>query len=100
MDCNTCKEKQKQVSPVAYFVHEAEMSRLERANKRAWITCIILILALIISNAAWIWYESQFIEEEWTFEASTEGGGNAIANGNGEVHYYGEVQSYPQDKNP
>lgn len=99
-DCNTCKEKRKSLEPVPYIVHESAMARQERNNKRLWIVVIILIAALILSNAAWIYYESQFVDESWTYEATTDDGGNAIANGDGEVNYYGESESDPQEKNP
>jgi len=45
---------------ISYFVHEAEMARQERTIKRLWILCIIMFLALVVTNAGWIWYESQF----------------------------------------
>lgn len=38
----------------------------ERTIKRLWIVIIILTALLFASNAAWIWYESQFTEEEIT----------------------------------
>lgn len=60
MDCETCKEKRKQAEPVPYIVHEADMARMERNNKRLWIVLILLIALLVGSNIAWIWYESQF----------------------------------------
>ena len=70
-DCNTCKEKKKSLEPVPYIVHESAMARQERNNKRLWIVVIILIAALILSNAAWIYYESQFIEESVWQEVDT-----------------------------
>lgn len=64
----------------------------ERTVKRLWIIIILLIVLFVGSNAAWIWYESQFIDEEWTFEADADGDSNAIANGNGEVYFYGSAR--------
>lgn len=61
----------------------------ERTIKRLWVIIIILVLLLAGSNAAWIYYESQFVEEEWTFDAYSDGDSNAIANGDGEVYFYG-----------
>ena len=72
----------------------------ERTIKRLWILIILLIILLFGSNAAWIYYESQFAEESWTFEATADDGGNAIANGNGEVTYYGTVESNASEENP
>lgn len=69
--------------------------------KRLWIIIIILTILLFATNAAWIYYESTFIDETWTIEAQTDDGGDAIANGNGEVTYNGNGESnaheaYPQ----
>ena len=41
---------------VPYFVHEGEMCRAERTQKRLWVVIIILIIALIGTNAGWIIY--------------------------------------------
>ena len=67
---------------------------------RLWVTIMLLIILLFASNAAWIYYESQFSDETWTYEATTDGGGNAIANGDGEVNVYGESESNAQKTNP
>lgn len=45
---------------VPYIVHESAQARLERIVHRLWISTIILIVLLIGTNAAWLWYESQF----------------------------------------
>jgi hypothetical protein len=44
----------RQPAAVPYIVHESEMFRAERYNRRLWALCALLILALVISNAAWI----------------------------------------------
>ena len=77
---------------IPYFAHEGEMARMERANKRLWIIIIILIVALIGTNAGWLVYESQYQTETVTtesYEASADGGGNAVLNGSGEVNIFG-----------
>ena len=64
--------------------HEGDMARMERANKRLWVIIIILIVALIGSNAAWIYYESQFEEISTQIEAEQEtndGGDNYVVGG-------------------
>lgn len=100
MDCNTCKEKKKSLEPVPYIVHESAMARQERNNKRLWIVVIILIAALILSNAAWIYYESQFTEEvqKVTQDVDT-GDGTAIVSGIGDVNY-GESQTDGENEAP
>ena len=71
----------------------------ERTIRRLWILIILLIVLLFASNGAWIYYESQFADESWTYEATTERG-NAIANGSGEVRIYGDSESDTYQENP
>ena len=88
------EDKQENVT-IPYFVHESVMARLERVNKRLWITvfvCLAIIAGMFI-------YEAQFVDESWRFEATTDGGGDAIANGDGEVYYYGESESNSPQEN-
>lgn len=64
--------------------HEGDMARMERANKRLWVVIIILIVALIGSNAGWIYCESQFEEISTQIEAEQEtddGGDNYVVGG-------------------
>ena len=97
--------------PVPYVVHESDMARfeqshkedmdrLERANRRQfWI--IIILIAVIIAGFCWFeWRESQFADEVWTFEAATDAGGTAVANGTGEVNFYGEGEGNSQTARP
>ena len=102
MNCVECKEHQRETAPVPYTVHEGDMARSERSNKRLWILIILLILALIATNAAWIYYESQFedITTTTTYEASSDDGGTAVANGEGSVNVYGQGASDQDDQNP
>ena len=92
-DCNACKEKHKAAEPVPYIVHESDMARQERAIKRLWIALILVIVLLVGSNCVWFYYNSQFetVSEstEESYEATVDGGGVAIANGDGEVNYGG-----------
>lgn len=53
-------ENQNQRADVPYIVFEGEMSRAERHIKRLWIALIVAIVALLCSNVAWLYYESQF----------------------------------------
>ena len=91
------EEELKQVT-VPYVVHEGEMTRMERTNHRLWILCIMLLVALLATNAGWIWYESQWevVSTTESYEIDSGEGGNAIYNGSGEVHINGEST---QDQN-
>ena len=81
-----------------FFAHESAMSRMERANKRLWIIILILILALVGTNAGWICYESQFTDEVITQEVDT-GIGTAVVSGIGDA-IYGESKADDQTPNP
>ena len=67
--------------------HEGDMARMERANKRLWVVIIILIVALIGSNAGWIYYESQFVDEVSVEQEVDTGKGDAFVNGIGDFNY-------------
>ena len=55
-NCETCKKTQNAPESVPYIVHEASMARMERHIKRLWITVLVLIVMLVATNGAWIWY--------------------------------------------
>lgn len=80
---------------IPFVTHEADMERLERTNKRLWFLCILLVLMLVGTNSAWIWYESQWeviesteISQSVTQDAD-EDGSNTFVGGD----YYGETDS-------
>lgn len=61
------------VKDVPYIVHEGAMARAERTVKRLWILSIILLIALVATNACWIWYESQWeVVDEVTTQTVTQ----------------------------
>lgn len=80
-DCKSCKEKVKDVS---YIVHEGAMARMERTVKRLWITIILLIALLVGTNGAWLWYESQFVDEV-TITQENEDGYNSYIGNDGDI---------------
>ena len=86
MDCQTCKEMRKTVEPVPYIVHESAMARQERTIKKLWVLLIIVISLLVVTNGAWLYYESQFEDTTVTQEVETEDG-NAFVAGIGDVNY-------------
>lgn len=92
----------KEPAYIPYFVHEAEMDRLERLNKRWFIIALIIFLAFIGTNAGWIWYESQFEDQVVTesYTSTADGNSTAVANGDGSVTIYGvEGNVHPNDTN-
>lgn len=84
---------------IPYVAFESSMARLERTIKRLWILAIILIALLFGTNAAWIYYESQFIEESVVVEQEVDTGeGDAFVSGNGDIRY-GESSTESNEKN-
>ena len=49
-----------QPASIPFYVHEGEINRLERINKRFFILLLIVFFALVGTNAYWIWYESRY----------------------------------------
>ena len=94
-NCETCKKVQNAPESVPYIVHESSMARMERQVKRPWITVLVLIVMLVATNSAWIWYESKFSGIETTIEAEQDGSCVNIVSG-GDLDYGAESK----DNNP
>ena len=93
--CGDCKKEHNASESVPYIVHEASMARMERQAKRLWITVLALIVILVATNGAWIWYESHFSDIVATIEAEQDGSGVNIVSG-GDLDYGAESK----DNNP
>lgn len=83
---------------VPYIVHEGDMTRLERTNRRLWILSIMLVLLLVGTNAGWIWFENQFQEVETVTTQEVDqdvdtGEGAATVIGIGGIYGAGETES-------
>lgn len=65
---------------INYAAHEGMMARMERTIRRLWILCIILILLLAGTNAAWFYYESQFVDEVTITQDNKDGYNNYVGN--------------------
>lgn len=44
---------------VRYYV-EVMTATMERTIRRLWILALVLVVLLVGTNVAWLWYESQF----------------------------------------
>ena len=66
---------------IPYIAHESEVARQERTIKRLWILTIVIFLAFVLSNGAWIVYESSYADTITTREAEQEGSGTNIISG-------------------
>ena len=91
------KEEQKAVQ-IPYYVHEMEMTRLDRINKRIWIILIVIFLAFVGTNAGWIIYESQF-ETVSVHQEVDSGEGPAVVSGTGNA-IYGESEANGNNPSP
>ena len=89
MDCETCKEKRKVIAQtpkdVPYIAHESAVARLERVIKRLWVLVLALIILLCASNAAWIWWESQYQTIETTITQENADGYNNYIGNDGDI---------------
>ena len=77
---------EERVAEIPFFVHEADMARLERTNKRLFIVVLVLILSLIGTNGAWIKYENSFQDIVVT-QDSLDGNNNYIGEDGDIVNY-------------
>ena len=97
------EEKKAPDYQIPYFVHEEDMNKIDMSHRRVekwlFILCFALLVALIGSNVGWIIYESQFEDVVTeTYSAETDGGGTAIANGDGSVSLNGESDLYKDNQ--
>ena len=81
--CNHCGTNSTPAS-VPYVVHESAMARAERHTKALIWVIVLLIVLLVGSNGAWLWYENQFkvVEETTTTitQDNADGYNNYIGN--------------------
>lgn len=87
------------------FIIESSLAKLEKANTKLWIVILVLILALIGTNAGWLWYESQYEDtvtttQTVTQEAMSDGNSDIILKSIGGDYYGGESETdYNNDNN-
>lgn len=65
---------------VPYIVYESEMTRLERIIRRQFVLIIVALCFLVGTNAVWIWYENQFMDEVTVTQDLDSDSGDAIIN--------------------
>jgi hypothetical protein len=70
---------------VSQYFHEGTVAMMERTIRRLWITVILLIVLLVGTNGAWLYFESQWEYYETT-EIDQDGEGVNIVGG-GDVSY-------------
>lgn len=77
---------------IPYFAHEGMLARMERQLKRLFITVIVLIAALIITNGAWLYSWMQYDYDSQIITADQDGRGINIIGG-------GDIQYGPESDN-
>ena len=84
---------------VPYIVHEADMARMERSNKRLSVLATVVVALLFISNALWLWVWNQYeyVDTVTTSVQQDGEGNNIIGNGN-EVENGSDSNDY-EDEN-
>lgn len=92
--CNNCVTENKNIV-VPYAAHEIAIATSERHSKRLWIVILVLIVALLGTNLAWIIYENSFDDYVITqdVEQDAENGTNNFVGGN----VYGEAEDKNND---
>lgn len=87
-ECNNCGKIDPNAS-IPFAAFEANEQRHERKERNFFIVILVLIGLLVLSNLAWLLYQSQFevVEETETYSISqeSEGDANSIING-GEIN--------------
>ena len=85
-DCKSCKVKEQPSETVPYIVHEGTMARAEITIKRLWITILLLIVLLVGTNGAWIWYCNQWeTVESWEIMQENDGANNNFIGNEGYI---------------
>lgn len=69
------KKKVEESLKIPFVAHESEVSRLERIIKRQWLTIIVAIIMIFISNAMWLYVWEQYDYE--SYEITADGDSNA-----------------------
>lgn len=89
------KEKIPADYQIPYFVHQDDMNKLDQSHKRVekWLIgfAVALFIALVGTNAYWIWYEQSYQDVVVT-ENSQDGEGINIMSG-GDVSYGAENEN-------
>ena len=87
---------------IPYFVHEGDMDRMDRTNKRLVVALILSIVLLFVSNGIWLLAWSQYDyettdEETVTTTYSQDGTGTNIMGNHNEVNNGTEGNSDPDE---
>ena len=68
------------------WAYQKTVEALKTVNKRLWIALLVLFIAFVATNAAWMVYENQFEDIVVTQDIAT-GEGAAVVSGTGDATY-------------
>lgn len=93
---NKCEICNKNNEPVSKYAFEEAVTKLELANRRAWILNLVLVILLVTSLCYTMWQRSQFeaVETSYEIEQETNDGGDNYAIGR---DFYGSPKGQGQD---
>ena len=83
MSCNDCTLAKQSLDSISVAAHETIMAREDKKNRRLVWLVVLLIIALLATNIAWLitWNSYDFVDE--TYDYSQDGRGiNIIGNDN------------------
>lgn len=80
------------------YKEERGMALAERTIERLWILTILLVILLVGSNGAWLYYENSFEDTVVTQDVDT-GNGDANVTGVGDI-INGQSETDNQNENP
>lgn len=82
---------------IDYFVHQDDMNKLDQSHRRVekwlFVLCLVIFIAFVGTNIAWVCYENSFVDEVKVEQDADWEEGNVILNGTGEVTVNGESTS-------
>lgn len=70
---------------VPYIVHEGEVARLERTIKKLFIIVVVLVVALFLANAMWLYAWNQYDYDEQAISYEQDGNGANVIGTDNEV---------------
>ena len=86
------EENENNSHEIPKYVYQSALARMDVLNKRIFILCIIELVIIVAMAVGFFIYESQFedvvIEQDLDAESGT-----VVANGMGDLNYYGESQT-------
>lgn len=81
--CDECMTQTQDMASIPYAALESERFWNERQSKRMWVTTIVLILALFLSNVAWlfVFFNTETLDVFQDVEQQSDAGNNSFIGG-------------------